>query len=458
MMRCTACEKGNDAEHVHPYLHVYVCGACYLELEKPFIMSDDGKNQSRCIWCGEGDGSFLMMCDTCPYAFCYTCVLRNFGKGQARHAKEAKEWSCYACEVQRGAPGAWLTKIRANDGAQMINIEGAYALVRPPPATGERMIPEELRSRLSRAERRFVDLFASSGLYEQVGVAEFLTARDVQILKVLSKPLRQALHSLVITPGLFKTPHGADNACRLHQHQWASLEYMHRIEESSDEFGALRGGILADAPGLGKTVTCLALITSTSGLLPKRPKVFWDDDKLAAAWQENRYGGQAERLFPIFFRVCKAFGYKERLSWVHNPTLNAIVEKINSKPAKNYASIQEFEQAVHAAIEELSSTPHIAKMVRDSFRLDMVEARETLDKRSRAFNASNEGLRLKHERQLRPSSATLIVVPLVLLEHWYEQLARHLGLRYHATNRAVGRTTGAARAASAAAAVASSSS
>lgn len=34
------------------------------------------------------------------------------------------------------------------------------------------------------------------------------------------------------------------------------------------------------------------------------------------------------------------------------------------------------------------------------------------------------------ERNLRPSGATLIVVPLVLLEHWYEQLTKHVGLEY----------------------------
>ena len=40
--------------------------------------------------------------------------------------------------------------------------------------------------------------------------------------------------------------------------------------------------------------------------------------------------------------------------------------------------------------------------------------------------------RLKYERTRRPSSATLIIVPLALLEHWYEQLNRHLGLCYQA--------------------------
>ncbi len=37
---------------------------------------------------------------------------------------------------------------------------------------------------------------------------------------------------------------------------------------------------------------------------------------------------------------------------------------------------------------------------------------------------------MKMERELWPSAATLIIVPLALLEHWYEQIMRHLNLAY----------------------------
>ena len=40
------------------------------------------------------------------------------------------------------------------------------------------------------------------------------------------------------------------------------------------------------------------------------------------------------------------------------------------------------------------------------------------------------GKRILFERSLRPSAATLIVVPLALLEHWYEQVVQHVGLHY----------------------------
>ena len=47
--------------------------------------------------------------------------------------------------------------------------------------------------------------------------------------------------------------------------------------------------------------------------------------------------------------------------------------------------------------------------------------------------------RLKYERTIRPSSATLVIAPLALLEHWYEQLNRHLGLAYQTRNSTTGR-------------------
>ena len=57
-----------------------------------------------------------------------------------------------------------------------------------------------------------------------------------------------------------------------------------------------------------------------------------------------------------------------------------------------------------------------------------------LDRRQRQFFSSSIGIRIKLERSLLPSAATLIIVPLVLLEHWYEQLHRHIGMLYLVNN------------------------
>lgn len=57
-----------------------------------------------------------------------------------------------------------------------------------------------------------------------------------------------------------------------------------------------------------------------------------------------------------------------------------------------------------------------------------------LDRNNRKLNniSSNHQQihRIKYERKLCPSASTLIIVPLTLLEHWYEQISTHLNLKY----------------------------
>lgn len=63
---------------------------------------------------------------------------------------------------------------------------------------------------------------------------------------------------------------------------------------------------------------------------------------------------------------------------------------------------------------------------------EMNKIREGLDPNNRKIATSSTPAqqRMRLERSLCPSSATLIVVPLALLEHWYEQITRHLQLDY----------------------------
>ena len=92
-------------------------------------------------------------------------------------------------------------------------------------------------------------------------------------------------------PGLFR----GKIVGGLFKHQLASLRAMRLLETHTRQFGKLRGGVLADAPGLGKTVTVLALILQTAGELPSSPEAFWDSttiDESFAAHQE-RVGAKA---------------------------------------------------------------------------------------------------------------------------------------------------------------------
>ena len=95
-----------------------------------------------------------------------------------------------------------------------------------------------------------------------------LSRSQIAPLARLSRAVRDALaaHPRLKYLGLFRTHFGALHGCRLHPHQLRSLRVMHAAEAPAGwEFGAMRGGILADDPGLGKTVTMLALVLSTLG-------------------------------------------------------------------------------------------------------------------------------------------------------------------------------------------------
>lgn len=107
---------------------------------------------------------------------------------------------------------------------------------------------------------------------------EYLSIRDLVHVTLLSRSIRTKLRRVEYTrcrdgrdylvpfpgfPGLLSTPIDLKIGAGLFQHQLASLEAMFRAENpgvlSANSgpiaFDSLRGGILGDAPGLGKTIT-----------------------------------------------------------------------------------------------------------------------------------------------------------------------------------------------------------
>ena len=96
---------------------------------------------------------------------------------------------------------------------------------------------------------------------------DFLTLRDLYLVRTICKPIRLALETIEYNrcrdgrdyvvpfpayPGTLSTPADLRAGAGLFPHQLASLQAMYRAENTNTEFGALRGGILGDAPGLGK--------------------------------------------------------------------------------------------------------------------------------------------------------------------------------------------------------------
>ena len=70
-----------------------------------------------------------------------------------------------------------------------------------------------------------------------------------------------------------------------------------------------------------------------------------------------------------------------------------------------------------------------AKRLREPARQALNAVRALLDKGQRGFYATAVGQRALFERALLPAATTLVVVPLALLEHWFEQVRRHVDLR-----------------------------
>eukprot|EP00957_Ditylum_brightwellii_P198616 15137842-Ditylum_brightwellii.AAC.1 len=170
---------------------------------------------------------------------------------------------------------------------------------------------------------------------------DYLSLRDLAQLRLLSHRLRKALERVQYTrcrdgrgylvpfpgfPGVLKTEmaimcgsSGQDNDGHignadesgptkmvqgLFRHQLASLEAMHKAENRCTNFGALRGGILGDAPGLGKTITMLAMIVSTAGMRVRNPTEFWDEEAVQRGWESLRLNDAADEdiakcLIPI---------------------------------------------------------------------------------------------------------------------------------------------------------------
>lgn len=308
MLMCTACPKRSDAECLHPILQVPICGACSAALKDADQALIDNQQQS-CAWCGSADYVHLLMCDTCPRSFCEDCVERNFGRAEATFVVELSIWSCYACH-----PTTKLKALQVHEDITYFNIDRAFATVRPPSVNDVRSKSSTLIDQLSPEERKFASIFTNSikgtSIQDSELIGQYLTALDLSIVLRVSVGLRKLFQSeIFVIPGLFKTEYGMEHQCKLYDHQIVSLNRMTQIENENQDFGALRGGIFGDEPGLGKTVTTLALVATTAGLLPQVPAAFWNKETINQHWQQMR-GQYGALLGPVLntLQKCPAMG------------------------------------------------------------------------------------------------------------------------------------------------------
>jgi len=97
----------------------------------------------------------------------------------------------------------------------------------------------------------------------------YLSARDISIIAVTNTHLHR--YTVSVVPGM---------RLELFTHQIVSLVWMLRRE--SFKRGDLRGGLICDEPGLGKTITCLALILRTRGTKPSLAALAFPEEKNCA--------------------------------------------------------------------------------------------------------------------------------------------------------------------------------
>ena len=256
---------------------------------------------------------------------------------------------------------------------------------------------------------------------------DFLTVRDLYQLRSCSKLTYKALEFVEYDrcrdgndylvpfpgyPGILLTKSDVNAGSGLFAHQLASLKAMHRAENSNTNFGTLRGGVLGDAPGLGKTITMLAMIASTSGLRPVEPKEFYDDESIDEHWKLMRTN-------PVFREEILRALKPLRKCAVYHP-----LAQYTSPPYKDdrFLTLKSFERYVN------HETRGVQQSRRDLFRRNVISFKAGLDKRNRRFFANDRGKRMLFERNLVPCSTTLIIVPDALLEHWAEQIRGHLNL------------------------------
>lgn len=227
------------------------------------------------------------------------------------------------------------------------------------------------------------------------------------------------------------------NRAGLYPHQLASLRAMHQMENPNSSnnnsilcevpFGALRGGVLGDAPGLGKTITTLALISSTAGRRPVNPPEFWDTSRTQEGWKDFCINplSRSEIL-----KCLKPVRNKLTSPQLNDllPPFDTVQSETEGRPIRFFPTPRSYEQHLKRLLRGNKHWPIASSSEWELVRQNLLELQIGMDKRNRKLMSSQRGQRLLWERKLIRSSATLLVVPDALFEHWFQQIQEHLYL------------------------------
>ena len=207
------------------------------------------------------------------------------------------------------------TAITASHSGGETALDCLFKELRPPPPAAEPAGPQMVEPGHIQYNQRgapratLLDILHTGGDGPGGVLFSWLPSRgDVERIRVVSWAIRAAVDGggpVYRYTGLFRTTIGTLPRSELRTHQHGSLRHMAAAEDPPNWcFGELRGGILADDPGCGKSVTMLALIVASSGVQPQPPPEFWDPNRIREGWAHLRYNRIAkQQLTPLLNRV-----------------------------------------------------------------------------------------------------------------------------------------------------------
>ena len=177
------------------------------------------------------------------------------------------------------------------------------------------------------------------------------------------------------------------------------------------------------------------------------PKLFWDTEKINEIWEG--YGNSKVDDYP--FRTLLSRPMSVLINNQDHEILLRIRNFVFARNARKaelleddgtitigilnkYPTLESFERDVTSKLRQtLSNNVYLLDKSCEEFRLAMRGVKQGLDPGRRSFLHSKEGLRAREESAYRPSASTLVIVPLSLLEHWFEQITRMLNMDYLST-------------------------
>ncbi|KAJ8602387.1 hypothetical protein CTAYLR_004252 [Chrysophaeum taylorii] len=301
-------------------------------------------------------------------------------------------------------------------------------------------------------------VFCASRVCLEAEASKFLAIHELHRLLVVSRRLRSELERVEyvqarecptgvripfpVFPGLFRP-----GARGLFRHQLASLAAMRRAE--AGPYGALRGGVLADAPGLGKTVTVLARVLATAGERPAAPAEFWDAAAVGESWRALGAGGAAV-LRPEILRGLRALeSYRDRHARGSKPWVQAGAILREAAEISRFDTPDDLARRVRVRASGLDATPADRERVSAEFEHAVALIKAKLDRGARAellskHRAGGRKRRLLAERLAKPCGATLVAAPDPLLGHWRNMIERHVDFAQLAPSFGDGRGRGIA--------------